>query len=347
MKYGNITPSDTIITTEKVTKGLFTGDVGTIQGSSLTTSSLSTTQKTYYHTFQLSGEDQFSVSYGHKGGSGSADEGVSTFGKTRAIYKQFADILLPFGEVSGGFKFGGTEQQDCYFITFERARMKDRVNKGTWTLTLSGSVETDGVKTVPSASGLVLTDASKDSGSIHSPVGESYEIRSGSAGVLEGNQTVFGRFYPTVGVLVLSATQLSASLPGGAGYIKSGSDLTHVAGIGLGPDLATTGTIANNSLKLGNSVRLGSLTFRNEEDQTSVTYFCRAKAPEFNFSNNPTFQSASGEFAIKSFEGNPQVLISTVGLYNSQDHLMAVGRLSAPFLKNYSSETTIKVKLTY
>ena len=41
------------------------------------------------------------------------------------------------------------------------------------------------------------------------------------------------------------------------------------------------------------------------------------------------------------------MFITTVGLYNSQDSLMAVGRLSSPVEKNYSSEATIKVKLTY
>ena len=49
-KYVNITANDTIMTTEKVTTGLFTGDLGTLAGSSLTTSSLSTGQKAYYYT---------------------------------------------------------------------------------------------------------------------------------------------------------------------------------------------------------------------------------------------------------------------------------------------------------
>ena len=102
-KFVNITRNDTILTTEKVTKGLFTGDLGTVAGSSFTTSSLSTTQKAYYYTMQLSGEDQFSIAYGHSGGSGSSDESSTTFGKTRAIYKQFASLLLPYEQVQGGF----------------------------------------------------------------------------------------------------------------------------------------------------------------------------------------------------------------------------------------------------
>ena len=36
---------------------------------------------------------------------------------------------------------------------------------------------------------------------------------------------------------------------------------------------------------------------------------------------------------------NPQVFISEVGLYDAQNSLVAVGRLSSPINKNFSSET--------
>ena len=49
----------------------------------------------------------------------------------------------------------------------------------------------------------------------------------------------------------------------------------------------------------------------------------------------------------RSFEGNPQTFITTVGLYDSEEALVAVGKLSTPVQKNYSSETVIKAKLTY
>ena len=350
-KYVNITQDDTILTTEKVTKGIFTGDVGTITGANLSTSSLSTTQKAYYYTLQYSSEDQFSVTYGHKAGSGSGDEGTNTFGKTRAIYKQFASMLLPFHEVDTGFVINSVSQSDCYFIQFERARMKDRVNRKNWTLRLSGSAGavTGGTSAANTTGSILkLTDDSKISASGHSPVGPVYNVVSGSAGVV-ANATPYGKFYPNVGVIVLSPTRLSSSLPGSPAYKNSGSKIhsTHQMHVGLGSDPRVDGN-ADNAGKLVNSILLSDqLTFRSEEDQTSATYFCRARAPEFNFSNNPTFSSGSSQFAVPSFEGNPQAFITTVGLYNSADELMAVGRLSSPVQKNFSSEATIKVKLTY
>ena len=36
-----------------------------------------------------------------------------------------------------------------------------------------------------------------------------------------------------------------------------------------------------------------------------------------------------------------------VGLYDEQNSLIAVGRLSSPINKNFSSEAVVKVRLTY
>jgi hypothetical protein len=90
------------------------------------------------------------------------------------------------------------------------------------------------------------------------------------------------------------------------------------------------------------------MTFRSEEDQLTESFFCRATAPDFNFSNNPTFTSGSlGEYQNPTFYGNPQTFITTVGLYDNANKLVAVGRLSAPVLKNFQTEAVIKVNLTY
>ena len=47
------------------------------------------------------------------------------------------------------------------------------------------------------------------------------------------------------------------------------------------------------------------------------------------------------------FINNPQVYITRLGLYNGRGEVVAVANLSTPLLKNFSSEATIKVKLTY
>ena len=45
--------------------------------------------------------------------------------------------------------------------------------------------------------------------------------------------------------------------------------------------------------------------------------------------------------------GNPQTFITGVQLFNEAGDIVAVANLSTPLKKNFSSEATIKVKLTY
>jgi hypothetical protein len=46
-------------------------------------------------------------------------------------------------------------------------------------------------------------------------------------------------------------------------------------------------------------------------------------------------------------KGNPTTFITQVQLYNGGGDIVAVGSLSTPLKKNFSTEATIKVKLTY
>ena len=46
-------------------------------------------------------------------------------------------------------------------------------------------------------------------------------------------------------------------------------------------------------------------------------------------------------------ENNPKVYITTVGLYNDTNDLVAVAKLSQPIAKDFSKEALIRVKLDY
>ena len=69
---------------------------------------------------------------------------------------------------------------------------------------------------------------------------------------------------------------------------------------------------------------------------------------EYNFSNNPTFVTGSvGEFSQATFIGDPKVYITTIGMYNDRQELLAVAKLSQPVQKSFSNEALIKVKLDF
>ena len=112
----------------------------------------------------------------------------------------------------------------------------------------------------------------------------------------------------------------------------------------------TTDANRKTALRFINSLQPtgASMVFRDEEDQVSAQYFCRVRSGQMNFSNNPTFVSGSlNELRQKTMKGNPNTFISSVQLYNNAGDMVAVGNLSSPLKKNFQSEATIKVKLTY
>ena len=338
---------DTITTRITVTNGFHDGGVGTLAGSNFTTASLSATQKSYYYNLQYNSKDHFSVSYGHIDGSGSAEQSTNVEGTTQAIYKQIYNFTEPSAEnirdQKGflGFGDGTATASDAYFVVAERLQMKDRLNPGTWTMTFSGS------STMASASSLLLTDNSKTTDPITpgSPFGEVYSILSGSTGTTVGT-TKYGKFYPDAGLFVLSANEVSSSLPGSGSFVQAAGGSV-IQGNGLGQDTRVT-SAADNAWKLTRALQQGSVTLRSEEKQYIYDYFCRAKASEFNLSSNVTFWSGSDyQMRHNDMVTNPQTYISEVGLYDNLNNLIAIGRLSSAINKNFSSEAIVKVRLTY
>jgi hypothetical protein len=355
--FKQIRDEDTTTETFITTHGFFDGGVGQLAGSSLASSSLSAAQKEYYINLQYNSKDHLSIAYGNFHGSGSVD----TVGQTKAVYKQFANILLDPSQqgddtVTPGFVFSGSvnstnRENDVFFVTAERLQMRDSLNKKNWTLQLTGSNSAGNAGIT-----LHLTDNSAYEVHEPTPAGVRFNIISGSAGNRGNNplSTIFGHFYPEVGVLALNGSQLSASLPG-----VHSSGLTSKTGFGLlnrSTNAASPGI--SNTLKLMDcmctagdaSGRATNIThqFRSEEKITTNAYFCRARAEEFNYSNNPTFTSGSQNvFSNPDYATNPTTFITEVGLYNANQQLQAVAKLSSPIEKNFSSEAVIKVNLDY
>ena len=92
----------------------------------------------------------------------------------------------------------------------------------------------------------------------------------------------------------------------------------------------------------------GGIQARSSEQVKSTYYFVRVKNAEYNYSNNPSFVTGSlGQLFFNTFINDPQVYITTVGMYNNRRELLATAKLSQPLLKNYTREALIKVKLDF
>ena len=87
---------------------------------------------------------------------------------------------------------------------------------------------------------------------------------------------------------------------------------------------------------------------RSEENINAVSYICRLKAGQANFSNSSTFVSGSwNELRFDEMIGNTQTFISGITLWDDEDNPIAIAKLSTPIQKNFNSEAVIKVKLSY
>lgn len=331
---------------EKVTRGLWSGNVGTLT-TYHTSSAQSSTQKQYYYEIfdgvssAATSEPQFSVTYGHNAGSGSLGQNEDS--PSNAIYSQYAQILLPNNQRV--FSFNSVSTEHIYAININRARLKDRLDPGNFELTLA---ELDGdsipnnvntgsnVHVATSPSIIELIDDSGDTQQAATQIGRVYNLVSGS--ILNGvhsPKTYYGAVYPEQGVIVLNADTLNSQLAFGT---VTGSNINGDNAYKLFTSISASAAISSDN----------GFAARNEERVQSTYYFVRAKNGEYNFSNNPSYVTGSnGAFRQPTFSNNPKSYITTVGLYNSTQELLAVAKLSQPILKSFSNEVLVKVKLDF
>jgi hypothetical protein len=91
-----------------------------------------------------------------------------------------------------------------------------------------------------------------------------------------------------------------------------------------------------------------NFALNSQETISSDFIFVRARNAEFNYSTNPSFISGSnGTVLYDSFINAPQTYVTTVGLYNDANELLAVAKLSRPLLKDFTKESLIRVKLDF
>jgi hypothetical protein len=257
-------------------------------------------------------------------------------------------LLLEPGDTTFTFA-NGESSPEIYALNFNRARIKDKLDPGNWQLSvceLSGSKYANNVFTgsnvVPSGSNKVITliDDSGQGQQVNlTSSGRVFNIVSGSitSGVYNASAPkYYGLVYPDMGILILNGNALdkSASFNSVTGSNTAGDNAWKLY-------TSISGAMAINATT-------NAFQARNEETVTSTHYFVRVKNGEYNFSNNPSFTTGSvGEFAQPTFIGDPKTYITTIGMYNDRQELLAVAKLSQPVQKSFSNEALIKVKLDF
>ena len=289
-------------------------------------------------------EVQFSIAYGHRTGGGGLDfnddAGAENISSTKAIYSQYRNLVFG-GDETQNFTFDGHVPDGIYVINVNRARYKNALRLGNFNLVLSASDGTSGDVINP----LKLTDdsvtTSGSANAFRAGVGREFNIVSGSNGIRKGTSNTFitnsgsyGFIYPDAGFIILNADALDHS--------ASISDANF--GINLGSN-TNNDTAGKNPKKLQDV--LGSFILDSSENIASQFYFCRIKNRDFNYTNNASFAKTDGTLQFDSMIDNPRTYITTVGLYNDNQDLLAVAKLSQPLPKDFTKEALIKVKLDY
>lgn len=299
----------------------------------------------YYNNVYYSGEPFFSVAYGNYYGSGSSqiDINTSKIFPTKAIYSEYANVLLPSTQKIFSFTTASTltvnstttvTSPSIYAISFTVNKYKDKLDEGQIEFSLSGS------------KGLFTFI---DDSSVTGKISDSYNIISGS--IVNGvptpytaNNTVnavyygLGNLYPKAGTIILNSEKVSSLI--------GITDFT-------GTNPTSYGLYQQNLIAGLKRCTSSYFKARKSEFLPSKHYFVRVKNQEFNYSNNPSFVSdgtdgkQAGTLRFNQFFTNPQTYITTVGLYNDSNELVAVAKLSQPVMKSFDNESLIKVRLDF
>lgn len=341
--FSPINSEDLIISNENVTSTVWENNQPTL--TAFFTSSVqvaSSTGQFYYNVYgsaEATGSVQFAIAYCDADGSGSLlyNPNVDGLSPTRTNYGQYRNLIL--GDEESSFVFGNQSSSYFYAIPIERSGFKEELLPGVMSLAISGSTQT-----------LYLTDDSRQGGAaVFTEAGRIYNLVSGSAGnvdtsVNENGWSLssgsYGWFLPDIGTLLLNGEALDGR------FIDGGVDLD---------TNRTTNSQQNNPAKLFADLNKGGLAaspagwiLNSQENLSSDFIFCRARSQNFNYSTNPSFISGSdGAVLYNSFINDPQVYITTVGLYNNDQELVAVAKLSRPLLKDFTKELLVRIKLDF
>ena len=339
MSFKRLDTEDISISAESIVAPAWSGQLTTLTTGNFVTQSSQATRDYYYNVLQAdpatnsAAAVQFAISYGNFLGSGSTplNPSVSASSPSSITYGQYRTLVN--GDENTNFTFGTVTPRSIFVIAVNRSRYKEKLLPGSFNLTLQNG-----------ANVLKLTDNSRTSNLVsYVDSGRVYDIVSGSNGTPYTGLTTtgftpasgsYGKFLPDIGTIILNGEALSGSVAAG----------------GMAMPINQNRSIANNInldkfydvIKSGSNFRLQS-----EETITSNYVFVRVRNGEFNYSTNPSIISGSGDLRFNVMVNSPQAYITTIGMYNDNNDLLAVAKLSKPLLKDFTKETLVRIKLDY
>ena len=279
-------------------------------------------------------------------------------------YRTFAQQLL--GNESEAFTFfsgssDGTTIKEALFFSFKRLFSRDQLKRETYALRMFGS----GSGVIPAVSDLSHSGTSER---IFTDIGSAtninYSFPGGSVGTLVDTATTasVGLIWHDQGIVVLDVSRVFNVTQSISGTINSVTTATQPF-VG---SLLSSSVNKLNALFYSASIDdildhvcstrfTGSdataMAFQNQTNINSSVYFCNFGSDRFNYSSNPTYTDANGRIVVID-AGQEDIqrsftFITSIGLYDSDNNLLAVAKASRPILKNFQRSYSVKVRLDY
>ena len=270
---------------------------------------------------------------------GAAPTGSGMQAKKINMYNEFSQVLLGYTgstntvrmfELDLSLDESGHVMKEAFVVNFSRLITKDQVKKGSFSITLGY-----GPWLTPFSVKRVLTDsASSDNGGTANTFGGDYGVLFDTGSIPRGIV-----FYEA-GIALL-----------GTGSFKSDGGVSpqFYAHPKYG-NLTVAQALQTASISASCDAfrhRIENISFNNTTEINSTIYFCRVPHNKYNHSANPTYLSSS-TIRVKSVNtDSPIAYITTIGLYSSNNELLAVAKLSEPLRKDPTNEMTLRVRLDY
>ena len=312
MSYKRFEAEDLTISADSITAPVWTTGAPTLTSFETSSIQYGLNNQYYidvYHTSSTSTETevQFSIVYADKPGSGSLLYNNNVDGKSPTSTTYGQYRTLVFGDEDTDFKLNSSVQENFYIISIDRARYKEKLLPGAFEITTDA--------------GTYIDDSSERTTLEFCDAGRLYYIKGGTISGGITSATEEGYFLPDIGTIIMRPGTIAA----------------------------TTARNSNSNDENGKKFldALTSIRLNSEETVSSQYAFVRVRNAEFNYSTNPSNITGSGDIRHDFMINTPQAYITTVGLYNDNNDLLGVAKLSRPLLKDFTKEALVRIKLDF
>ncbi len=297
------------------------------------------------------------------------------------VYRQMAQLLL--GDAADQFSapFDSTTSTDlidgALFVSFRRLFARDKIKRETFAMKFYKFANVVASANHPGNIATVITGSEITGAFIYTDVGSANNRNvtiGGEVGsIVESSNTsnTVGLLFYDRGIAVLDLAKIMSGSQRVSGSVHSVIGNTNF-GLSAGaqiiggvngnnanarfiPDFLTSGSIDNIVDHIcGVRFHTGSVTavtFQNITNINSTLVSVQAGPDEFNYSSNPTFRDNDDRITV--IEAGQEdisqtfVFVTSVGLYDANDNLLAVAKLSRPVEKSPERGLNLRVRLDY